>query len=346
MGAPPLIYSMPLFRLFPLLCLATVLRAAAPDATVAADGSGTHPTVQAAVDAAPAGRTTPWVIALRPGRYKEHVVVPAEKPFLTFRGEDAATTVITDDRNFNTPTPSGGKYSTPDSATALIQASNFTAENITFENTTTREQKIQALALYMTGDRGVFRRCRFLGWQDTLRADSPRRPGGSTEPDAPRPEGSARQYFVECYIEGHVDFIYAASTAVFDRCHIHGKADGYITAASTPESAPFGYVFLDCKVTTGPLVVKGVFLGRPWRKFSATAFIRTELAGNIRPEGWDNWRNPANEQTARYAEYASTGPGAQSDQRVRWAKQLTDDEAKAFTVEKILAGADGWNPKL
>jgi pectinesterase len=335
---------MPFLRLFPLLCLATLLRAAPPDATVAADGSGTHATVQAAVDAAPAGRTAPWVIAIKPGRYKEHVAVPAEKPFLTFRGEDAATTVITDDRNFNKPAPSGGKYSTPDSATVLIQASDFTAENITFENTTTREQKIQALALYMTGDRGVFRRCRFLGWQDTLRADSPRRPGGSTEPDAPRPEGSARQYFAECYIEGHVDFIYAASTAVFDRCHIHGKADGYITAASTPESAPFGYVFLDCKVTTGPLVEKGIFLGRPWRKYSATAFIRTELAGNIRPEGWDNWRNPANEQTARYAEYGSTGPGAQPARRVKWAKQLTAEEAKAYTVEKILAGVDGWNP--
>jgi len=335
---------MSFLRLSPLFSLAIALRAVTPDATVAADGSGTHPTVQAAVDAAPAGRTAPWVIALRPGRYKEHVVVPAEKTFLTFRGEDAATTVITDDRNFNTPTPSGGKYSTPDSATAHIQASNFTAENITFENTTTREQRIQALALYMTGDRGVFRRCRFLGWQDTLRADSPRRPGGGTEPDVPRPEGSARQYFVECYIEGHVDFIYAASTAVFDRCHIHCLADGYITAASTPEAAPFGYVFLDCKVTTGPLVEKGTFLGRPWRKYSATAFIRTELAGKVRPEGWDNWRNPANESTARYAEYGSTGPAAQPDRRVKWARQLTDEEAKAYTVENILGGTDGWNP--
>lgn len=346
MGAPPLLLFMRL-RLFPfvlLLGLALNVGATAPDAIVAPDGSGSHTTVQAAVDAAPVRRTAPWVIAIKPGRYPEHVVVPAEKTFLTFRGEDATTTIITDDRNFNTLKPDGGKYSTPDSATAFIQANDFTAENITFENTTTREQKIQALAIYMIGDRGVFRRCRFLGWQDTVRADSPRRPGGSTEPDTPRPEGNARQYFVECYIEGHVDFIYAASTAVFDRCHIHGKADGYIAAASTPEAAPFGYVFLDCKVTTGPLVEKGVFLARPWRKYSATAFIRTELAGNIRPEGWDNWRNPANEQTARFAEYASTGPGAKPDQRVKWAKQLTDEEAKVYTIANILGGADAWDP--
>jgi pectinesterase len=335
---------MPLLRWLLVLGLTALVRAGAADAVVASDGSGTHLTVQAAVDAAPAGRTHPWVILIKPGRYKEHVVVSPEKTHLTLRGEDAVATVITDDKNFNSPGRAGAKITTPDSATVLIQANNFTAENITFENSTTREQRIQALAIYMTGDRGVFRRCRFLGWQDTVRADSPRRPGGSTEPDAARPEGNARQYFVECYIEGHVDFIYAASTAVFDRCHIHCKADGYITAASTPQAARFGYVFLDCKVTTGPLVDKGVYLGRPWRKYSATAFIRTDLAGNIRPAGWDNWRNPANEQTARYAEYGSTGPGAKPHERVKWAKQLTEEEAKAYAAEKVLAGADGWNP--
>jgi pectinesterase len=92
------------------------------------------------------------------------------------------------------------------------------------------------------------------------------------------------------------------------------------------------------------LVEKGTFLGRPWRKFAATAFIRTELAGNIRAEGWDNWRNPANEQTARYAEFASTGPGAKPAERVKWAKQLTADEASAYTPQAILAGNDGWKP--
>jgi pectinesterase len=334
---------MPFLRTLFLFCVPLLLRAAAPDAVVAADGSGAYVTVQAAIDAAPAGRTAPWVIAIKAGRYDEHVVIPATKPFLVLRGDDAGGTVITQHRNFHTLNPDGSKISTPDSATILIQATDLTAENITFENTTTLEERVQGLAFYTTGDRGVFRRCRFLGWQDTLRADSPR-PVAASEPDVPRPEGNARQYFVECYIEGHVDFIYAASTAVFDRCHIHCLADGYITAASTPEAAPFGYVFLDCKVTTGPQVAKGAFLGRPWRKHAATAFIRTELAGNIRPAGWDNWRNPANELTARYAEYGSTGPGAKPGERVKWAKQLTAEEAKTYTVENILRGKDGWHP--
>jgi pectinesterase len=213
-----------------------------------------------------------------------------------------------------------------------VQGPNFTAENITFENTTPREDKVQALAMYVEADRAVFRKCRFLGWQDTLRADAPR-------------GGLGRQYYADCYIEGHVDFIYAGGTAVLDRCHIHVKADGYITAASTPEALPFGYVFLDCKVTAGPGVQKGFYLGRPWRPFAATAFLRCELPAQVRPEGWHNWGKPENEKTARYAEYKSTGPGAHPTSRISWARQLTEAEAAAFTVKNVLAGDDGWKPQ-
>jgi len=309
------------------------------DAVVAFDGSGTHTTVQAAIDAAPTTATAakPFRILVKSGVYKEHVVVTADKPFLQLQGEPglAAETVITMDTNVKTPVPgdaSGKTLSAADSATVLVQASDFTAENITFENTTTREQKVQALAFYVTGDRATFRRCRFLGWQDTLRADSPK--------DGP----VARQYFSECEITGHVDFIYAAGTAVFDRCRIHCRADGYITAASTREAAPHGYVFLDCVVTSAPEVEKGVYLGRPWRPFAATAFIRCDLQGKIRAEGWHNWGKAENEKTARYAEYRNTGPGADRTARVSWARELTDAEAAAYTVQNILSGADGWIP--
>jgi pectinesterase len=304
------------------------------EAVVSADGSGTHTTVQAAVDAAPVNGTKPFVILVKPGRYQEHVVVSASRPFLTLRGEPAEQnqTVITCGRNFKTPGPDGKTLSTRDSSTVLVQGADFTAENITFENTTTREDKVQALALYVEADRAVFRKCRLLGWQDTLRADAPR-------------GGLGRQYYADCYIEGHVDFIYASGTAVFDRCHIHVKADGYITAASTPEALPFGYVFLDCKVTAGPGVQKGFYLGRPWRPFAATAFLRCELPAQVRPEGWHNWGKPENEKTARYAEYKSTGPGADPSSRIPWARQLTEAEAADVTVDHVLAGADGWKPQ-
>jgi len=313
------------------------------DATVSADGSGTHTTVQSAVDAAPAGGTKPFVIHVKPGVYREHLVVPADRPFITLRGDtdEAAATVLTLGTNINTLGADGKKIPTPDSAVVLVRGANFTAENLTFENTTRPEERVQALAFYLTGDRAVLRRCRFLGWQDTLRPDSPR--PDNTQPDAPRPNGGSRQYFSECYITGHVDFIYAAGTAVFERCHIHVLGDGWITAASTPQGAPFGFVFLDCRITAAP-EVKRTYLGRPWRNYAAAAFLRCELPAQIDPAGWHNWDRAEAEKTVRYAEYQSTGPGANPAARVKWAHQLTDEEARAYTVENVLGGADRWSP--
>jgi pectinesterase len=303
------------------------------DAVVSADGSGTHTTVQAAIAAAPENSTRPFVILVKPGRYQEHVFISASRPFILLRGEpeELNQTIITGGLNVKTPAPGGKTVSTRDSSTVLVQGANFTAENITFENTTPREERVQALAMYVEADRAVFRNCRFLGWQDTLRADAPR-------------NGVGRQYFAGCYVEGHVDFIYAGGTAVFDRCHIHVKADGYITAASTSEASTYGYVFLDCKITAGPAVAQGFYLGRPWRPFAATVFLRCELPAPLRPEGWHNWGNPTNELTTRYAEYKSVGAGANPAGRVKWARQLTDEAAKMMTVEGVLRGTDGWNP--
>jgi len=312
-------------------------------AIVAFDGSGNYATVQAAVDAAPAGRTEPYVILIKPGRYREHVLVPENKPCLTLRGEGAPEeTVITFDTDVNATGADGKKLGTPASSTVLARAANFTAENLTFENTTSLERKVQGLAMYVTSDRAAFRHCRFLGWQDTLRADAPRPDG--TQPDVQRPGGNARQYFADCYIEGYVDFIYAAATAVFDRCHIHCKGNGWITAASTPADVPFGYVFLDCRITAAPGVSE-VRLGRPWRRHAAVAFVRTEMPSAIRPEGWSNWNNPENEKTARFSEYRSRGPGARPAERVAWSRQLSDGEAATMTAERILGGPDHWNPK-
>jgi pectinesterase len=303
------------------------------DAVVAVDGSGTHLTVQAAIDSAPAGATSSYVILVRPGVYKEHVVVPPAKPFIVLRGmeNEAAATIVTLDTHVKTPAGEGRTLSTRESATVLVQADNFTAENITFENTTTLEQRVQALAMYVEADRAIFRRCRFLGWQDTLRCEAPK-------------EREGRQYFADCEIMGHVDFIYGSATAVFNRCHLHCRADGYITAASTPETAHLGYVFLDCRVTAAP-GVKEVYLGRPWRDFAATAFLRTDLPTAIHPAGWHNWSKPEREKTSRYAEYNNTGGGARPQSRVSWARQLSDSEAQTFTVVNVLGGDDAWRPE-
>src|SRR5207253_5222044 len=122
----------------------------------------------------------------------------------------------------------------------------------------------------------------------------------------------------------------------------HCLKDGYITAASTPSDQAYGFVFADCKITAEAGVK--TYLGRPWRKFARTIFLRTEMAEAVRPEGWHNWNKADAEKTATYGEFASTGPGAAATLRVPWAKKLTADEAAGLTVAKVLAGSDGWNP--
>jgi len=155
---------------------------------------------------------------------------------------------------------------------------------------------------------------------------------------------AGRHYFDECYIAGHVDFIFGAGTAFFEKCRIHCRDKGYVTAASTPQDQPFGFVFSNCAITGEPGTKKS-YLGRPWRPFADVAFLNTEMADTILPAGWNNWRDPAREKTARYAEYKSTGLGANPKTRVSWSKQLTDDQAKTYTPQNVLGGKDGWKPQ-
>jgi len=149
-----------------------------------------------------------------------------------------------------------------------------------------------------------------------------------------------KHYFENCYIEGTTDFIFGAATAVFKNCHIHSKKNSHVTAASTNSIIPYGFVFFDCKLTADSTINK-VSLGRPWSPTSSVTYINCWMGKHIIPEGWNNWKNPANELTARYAEYNSSGPGANPAARVKWAKQLTADEASKYTLKNILGE---WKP--
>jgi len=302
-----------------------VAKGAPVELVVAADGSAKYRTVQEAVMAVPAGTPdSPVIIRIKPGTYKELVYVQREKRFFKLVGEDAAKTVITFDLNANLKGLDEKPIGTFRTPTVQIDADDFTAENITFENSAGPVG--QALAVRVDGDRVVFRNCRFIGWQDTIFINR------------------GRQYFENCYITGHVDFIFGGATAFFERCHIHALKDGYLTAASTPDNAPFGFVFSHCKVTGETPEVK-TYLGRPWRAHSAVTFLETEMSEAVRPEGWHNWNFPEREKTSRYSEFGSTGPGAKPDARVAWARRLTKSDVKNITPEKVLAGHDGWNPK-
>jgi pectinesterase len=293
---------------------------------VAADGSGQYKTVQEAVNAVP--QTTrpdnPAIILVKPGIYKELIYVQHEKRFVRLIGEDAEKTVLTFDLHANLIGKDGKPIGTFRTPSTVIDADDFTAENITFENSAGPVG--QALAIRIDGDRAVFRNCRFLGWQDTILLNR------------------GRQYFEGCYISGHVDFVFGGATAFFERCHLHCLKDGYITAASTPLEQPFGFVFSNCKITGESPAVR-TYLGRPWRPFASVIFLQTEMSEVVRPAGWNNWNSPEREKTVRYAEFDSTGPGATPRARVAWARQLTKISAKRITVNEVLGGFDGWDPK-
>lgn len=288
---------------------------------VAADGTGDYATVGEALRKVRGDFDAPVTIFIKNGVYREKLLINSTVNNLIIEGENPDSCIISWDdyaglRNMGT----SGSY------TFKVEGNNITFRNLTIENAAGHVG--QAVAMHTIGDRISFINCRFLGNQDTLYASG----------------RNARLYFEDCYIEGTVDFIFGAATALFNRCHLHGKRDGYFTAASTAAETPVGYVFYKCKLTTAP-EVNSMYLGRPWRPYASTYFIECDLAGNINPQGWHNWGNKDNELTARYGEYGNTGNAASTDQRVTWSKIITESEAKQLiNPEYIFTRVLKWNP--
>jgi pectinesterase len=288
--------------------------------TVAKDGSGDYLTIQKAIDACKAFPDNRITIFVKNGVYKEKLVIPSCNTQLSIIGESADKTIITFDDYFDKI--NRGRNSTFYTYTLLVQANDFRLENITVENGAGPVG--QAVALHVEGDRCIFRNCRILGNQDTLYAAG----------------RFSRQYFDNCTIEGTTDFIFGEATVVFEQCVIHCKSDSYITAASTPEGKPFGFVFLKCRVNADD-IAKKVYLGRPWRIYARVAFLNCEMGSFICSEGWHNWSKPESEKTTVFTEYGNTGPGSSTTNRVSWSGKLSDNDASIYTIEHIFA-AWGW----
>ena len=305
-----------------------------PDTIVVArDGTGEFRNISEAIEVCRAFMDYHKVIYVKRGTYKEKLEIPTHLTNIEICGEDALTTIITWDDHANIMMPSAydpiaierhptadNQHPTPNNYhpigtfrtfTLRVCGSDITLKNITIENNSARLG--QAVALHTEGDRLRFIGCRFLGHQDTVYTG----------------RGGTRLLFRDCYIEGTTDFIFGPSTAWFENCTIKSKADSYITAASTPADVEYGYVFNRCRLIADEGVSK-VYLGRPWRPYAYTLFMNCTLGSHIVPAGWENWRNPDNEKTARYAEYNNSGDGANTKQRVAWSRQLTKKE-----VEKI-----------
>ncbi|GAB3855080.1 hypothetical protein GCM10028822_25780 [Hymenobacter terrigena] len=323
-----------------LLALSATARAQTYDLVVAKDGSGAYTTVQAAINAAPAGRTAVYTIFIKNGKYREKITVPSNKPFLQLIGESVANTVLSWDDYSGKPMPGGGTYGTSTSASVTISATDVSALNLTIENTT--GDAPQALAISVNADRVAFKNCRFLGGQDTVLTN-----------------GSGRQYFKDCYIDGTVDFVFGGAQALFEGCIIYpktrrdGGSGGYITAANTPAGQAYGYVFRKCYIPANRGLTTYT-LGRPWQNSGTpntnpannkVVWLSAVMGPNIiNPAGWSTWDSGTNTSVITYAEYKSrdvAGALVNVSQRVPWSIQLTDADTAAYTRPAMFGT---WDP--
>ena len=307
--------------------------------------------VSAALAALPENHTEEICIYIHKGIYKEQLTI--RTPYLTLIGENATETVLTYDLYARMPSSDVGKLGTFRSYSCLIDTHDFTAKNLTFENSAGIGPVVgQALAVYADGDRLLFEDCRFLGGQDTL-FTAPLPPveieaNGFIGPKQYEDRLPGRHCYRRCYLEGEVDFIFGGATAYFEECEFYSKdigkeINGYVTAASTPQGQEYGYVMKSCRFT-GNCPPRSVYLGRPWREFARTVLLDCEINEHICPEGWHDWNKPAARKTAFYAEYGSYGASGDIGRRPEWIKRLSDSDSLGFTKERVLAGNDGWNP--
>lgn len=318
---------------------------------VSHDKTADYQSIQAAIDSIPTQNTEPITIFIKSGIYHEKLHIT--KPFITLIGENATNTIISYNDYAKKQFPTGENYGTFNSYTAFIGTNDFTAKNITFENTAGIGDKVgQALAAYVDGDRVSFISCRFLGYQDTLFTGplppAPIIPGSFKGPRENAPRINGRQYYENCFIKGDIDFIFGSATAFFYDCtifsnNLNKKVNGYITAPSTAEGQAYGYVFDSCKlISDAPN--ETVYLGRPWRNFAKSVFINCEIGPHIIKEGWHDWNKEASHATTFFAEGANTGLGSDLKERPSWSHEITtfDD----YSREKVLNGDDNWSPWL
>lgn len=323
--------------------------------------SGAYPTISdalAATDQLYPDAEQAVTIHIDPGEYRERVEI--HRPHVTLAGETADSVRIVGSLGAKMPSEDGsgvdGTLGTFRTYTVLVDADDVRLENLTIVNDAGDGREVgQAIALYADGDRLVVDACCITGRQDTLFLGPlpPRevKPGGFIGPKQYAPRRVGRQYFRRCRIEGDVDFIFGGARAYFEGCEIRSlnrdmDVNGYVTAASTPEGEPYGFVFHGCSFTAPDGVAPdSVYLGRPWREWAQTVLIDCWLGQHIKREGWWDWNKPAAHERARYVGASLHGPAGDAAGWAPWARELDATAAARYAREQVLAGADGWDPE-
>ncbi|KAK8550372.1 hypothetical protein V6N13_118891 [Hibiscus sabdariffa] len=298
-----------------------------PNVTVAQDGTGNFITINEALVAMPPKYAGRYVIFVKKGVYAETVIVTKKMVNLTMYGEGSQKTIITGQKNAVDGIPT---YRT---ATFVVGAPGFIAKSMGFRNTA-GPSKHQAVAARVSGDKAIFLNCRFEGFQDTLYAQT------------------HRQFYRSCVITGTIDFIFGDAAAVFQNCLIYVRQPNpnqknIITAQGRKDKyETTGFVIQNCKILPEE-AFKPVanrfksYLGRPWKEYSRTIIMESQIEGFIDPAGWLEWKGEFALNTLFYGEFNNTGPGARTDGRVKWGgrRDIKKGEAIRYTVESFLKGA-------
>jgi pectin methylesterase-like acyl-CoA thioesterase len=298
---------------------------------VSHDAGAQYQTVQAAVDALPAEGGD---VLIAPGTYREKLVVAKNGVHFKGTGTKPEDTVLVYGDGAST---AGGTFK---SSSMNVSGDDFHADNLTIQNDywlNPDNKPSQAVALSVTGDRAVFTHVRLLGHQDTLYANK-------------GPQGRmSRQYYTDCYIEGHVDFIFGNAKAYFQNCQIHGLPHVSVMYTAQSKNSPTddsAYVFDHCKLTTQDANAPDVSLGRAWRTYATVIYLYTDMQAPIIKAGWREW-TPGKTNTlpfAYYAEYKSTGPGANPTGREPYSYQLTDKQAESWSLNNFFKSDIAWIP--
>lgn len=309
--------------------LATNLASLKPNAVVAQDGSGKFKTITEAIRTIPPKNNQTFVIFVKAGIYKEYVHIPKKMNNIVLIGEGPTKTRITGNKNYV------DGVMTFHTATVAVNADGFIAKDIGFENTAGPD-KHQAVALRVSGDDAIFYNCHMDGYQDTLYVHA------------------YRQFYRDCVISGTIDFIFGDASAVFQNCKmvVRKPMDNQgcmVTAQGRKDRRGIGAIVLqNCKITAAPdfLAVKPAlqaYLGRPWKEYSRTIIMQSDIDGFINPEGWSPWAGTWGLDTCYYGEYQNRGPGSNTANRVTWKgiQKITPQIAESFTPGQYIQG-DTW----